>query len=56
MAEKKQVIKGYQGHKRRVGISIEAELLQAGKKQAEKEGRNFSNLMEYLLRQYLAKK
>lgn len=53
MAEKKEMAKGYQGHKRRVGISLKTELYLAGKKQAQKEGRNFSNLMEYLLKQYL---
>lgn len=55
MTEKKEREKGYQGNKLRAGVSIDAALLQQGKQQAKKESRSFSNLVEHLLRQYLAK-
>lgn len=43
----------YQGNKRRQSISIETEILTAAKKQADIETRSLSNLIEFLLKQYL---
>lgn len=39
-----------------VSVSMDENLIEELKAAAEKEGRNFSNLIEYIVRQYLENK
>jgi metal-responsive CopG/Arc/MetJ family transcriptional regulator len=42
--------------KKRFSISLEEDILKQVQELAEKEGRNLSNMIEYIIRQYLADK
>ena len=37
-----------------ISVSLDIELIETLKVLAEKDGRNFSNMIEYIIRQYLA--
>ena len=37
-------------------VSLEEKIIEAIKAEAEKDGRNFSNMVEVILRDYIAKK
>ncbi len=37
-----------------ISVSLDKELIETLKALAENEGRNFSNMIEYIIRQYLA--
>ena len=41
------------GPRRRLGLKVRPDLLEAARRAAEEENRSLSNLVEYLLQQYL---